>query len=248
MPEAQKQPIILAHRGAKAYAPENTIAAFQSAYDSHADGIELDAKLSKDGEVMVIHDPTVDRTTNGSGRVNQLTLTELKRLDAGGWFDAKFSGEPIPTLDEVFLAVGGKFLINVELTNYTSSHDNLVEKVAALVKKHGIEEHVIFSSFDPLNLRKIAQLIPGCPCGALAMPSLAGIFMRGFVGRWAAGMVHPYLLDVNPHFVAAQHRMNRKVNVWTVNKAEDIQRMLAAGVDGIITDDPILALNLREAA
>ncbi len=249
MPKIQHRPLVYAHRGASAFAPENTVAAFLLAVELRADGIELDAKLSADGEVMVIHDPTVDRTTNGSGRVNQLTLSELQRLDAGSSFDPRFAGEPIPTLDAVFKAVGGKLLINVELTNYTTSRDNLVEKVVVLVKKHHLESSVVFSSFNPVNLRKIGDLLPGCRRGMLAMAGFNGVLTRGALGRWAAPqMVHPYLDDVTPKFVSAQHRNNRLVNVWTVNKPEDMRRMLAADVDGIITDNPTLALELREEA
>lgn len=239
---------VYAHRGSSAFAPENTLSAFRLAVEFGADGIELDAKLSLDGEVMVIHDPTVDRTTNGSGRVNQISKEDLQRLDAGGSFDPRFTGEKIPTLDEVFTIVGHKILINVELTNYTSPGDSLVEKVAALVYKHQLQDGVIFSSFNPFNLIKINKLLNGaCPIGILTMPGVRGWLLRGFLGRWAApGMVHPYMDDVTMAFVQSQHRINRKVNVWTVNKVVDIRRMVDYGVDGIITDDPQLAMKVRE--
>src|SRR3990170_7761080 len=129
------RPLIFAHRGASAYAPENTLAAFRLALDQGADGIELDAKLSADGEIVVIHDQTVDRTTPRKGRVDQLTLSELRKLDAGSWKGDVFSGEKIPALAEVFSAVGGKLKINVELTNYSSPQDGLANKVLALVRE-----------------------------------------------------------------------------------------------------------------
>jgi glycerophosphoryl diester phosphodiesterase len=137
--------MVFAHRGASKYAPENTIAAFQLAVEQCADAIELDAKLSADGKVVVIHDQTVDRTTNGTGRVNKLTLSELKELDAGSFFDRKFAAERIPTLDEVFESVGKRIFINVELTNYASRNDELIPLVVEIVKRHGIHKNVLFS-------------------------------------------------------------------------------------------------------
>ena len=250
MVEKNRGPIVFAHRGASAFAPENTLSAFLLAVEYGADGIELDAKLSADGEVMVIHDPTVDRTTNGSGRVNQISRDDLQRLDAGSSLDPRFAREKIPTLEEVFITVGHKTLINVELTNYTSSGDSLVERVAALVKKQHLQDGVIFSSFNPFNLVKMNTLLDGaCATGILAMPGARGWVLRGALGRWAApGMVHPFMDDVTQKFVQSQHRIHRKVNVWTVNKAVDLRRLMDYGVDGIITDDPKLAITLREGA
>src|SRR6266545_4190320 len=148
------QPVIFAHRGASAHAPENTIASFELALAQGADAIELDVKLSADGHVMVHHDPTVDRTTNGKGKVKDLSLAELKKLDAGSFFAENFHGEKIPTLEEVFEVVGKRTFINVELTNYNTPRDQLVETVCMLVKKCGLEEHVMFSSFFAYNLSK----------------------------------------------------------------------------------------------
>src|SRR5919108_5142241 len=129
------QPIIFAHRGASAYAPENTMAAFELALTQGTDAIELDVKLSADEQAVVIHDATVDRTTGGRGRVKDLSLAELRSLDAGRFFSEKYIGEKIPTLEEVFERVGERTFINVELTNYNSRRDRLVETVSTLVKK-----------------------------------------------------------------------------------------------------------------
>jgi len=127
------KPTLFAHRGASAYAPENTLAAFTLAIHQNADAIELDAKLSADGEVVVIHDQTVDRTTDGVGKVNELVLAALKELDAGEKYDESFRGERIPTLDEVLESIGQKIFINIELTNYASPKDDLPLKVAEIV-------------------------------------------------------------------------------------------------------------------
>lgn len=242
---AAQRPLVIAHRGASRYAPENTLAAFRLAAEQGADAIELDAKLSADGEVVVIHDPTTDRTTGFRGEVRQLTLRQLKSLDAGSFFSAQFRGEPIPTLAEVFEAVGERVLINVELTNYASPRDALVEKVVALVKKYHLEERVLFSSFHPLNLFRAQRMLPHVPTAILALPGWAGWWARaGWMRRISPWFVHPYFTDATAGYIARQHTHNRKVNVWTVNALEDMRRLVKNGVDGLITDDPSTAFQV----
>jgi len=229
-------PIVFAHRGDSAHAPENTLAAFEQAARKGADAIELDAKLSADGVVVVIHDPTVDRTTDGRGKISRLPLAALREFDAG-------NGEKIPTLEEVFEAVGNRLLINVELTNYKTPKDSLVEKVAALVKRHHLEERVLFSSFLPRNLKEAAARLPQTPRGLLALPGLLGAWSRSFgfsFGEYQA--LHPHLRDATLVQIARVLQLGRRVHVWTVNDAEDIRRLHTWGVDGIFTDDPLLAL------
>jgi glycerophosphoryl diester phosphodiesterase len=147
MLETLHRPTIFAHRGASAHAPENTLAAFELALAQGADGIELDAKLSADEHVVVIHDATVDRTTDRHGRVKDMSLAELRSLDAGRFFAEKYRGEKIPTLEEVFEGVGKSTFVNVELTNYDTPGDHLVEYVCVQVKKFGLQKQVMFSSF-----------------------------------------------------------------------------------------------------
>ncbi len=236
-------PVIFAHRGASAQAPENTLAAFELACDQGAPAIELDAKLSADGEVVIIHDPTVDRTTNGHGRVAGLSLAALRELDAGSSFSGRYRGQKIPLLEEVFESAGGRMLINVELTNYNTRGDRLVEKVCALVRKHHLEQGVIFSSFLASNLSRAARLLPEVPRGLLAMNGWLGGWARSFgfsFGNYAA--LHPNLADVNRREVSRVHRLKRRIHVWTVNKIEDILQLKEWGVDGIFTDDPQAAL------
>ena len=236
-------PVIFAHRGASAQAPENTLASFELALSQGADAIELDAKLSADGEVVVIHDPTVDRTTNGHGRVAQLSLTELHSLDAGSFFSEKYRGQKIPLLEEVFEAVGKKLFINVELKNYDAPYDQLVEKVCALVKKHEMEKKIILSSFLASNLKKAKSFLPEIPRGLLALRGWKGAWARSFgfsFGDYVA--LQPHLTDVTKQQIVRVHRLKRRVYVWTVNKTEDMARLNNWGVDGIFTDDPQLAL------
>ena len=241
--EDLSNPIIFAHRGASAHAPENTLASFELALSQGADAIELDVNLSADGEVVIIHDSTVDRTTNGHGRVAQLSLTELRSLDAGSFFSEKYHGEKIPLLKEVFEAIGKKIFINIELKNYAVPCDPLVDRVCALVKKHSMEKRIIFSSFLASNLKKAKRLLPEVPCGLLTLKGWQGAWARSFgfsFGDYDA--LHPYLTDVTKQQIVRVHRLKRRVHVWTVNQTEDMVRLHNWGVDGVYTDDPQLAL------
>jgi glycerophosphoryl diester phosphodiesterase len=236
------RPLVFAHRGASAHAPENTLAAFELALSQGAHGVELDAKLSADGEVVVIHDTTIDRTTGEKGHVSQLTLAALRELDAGSFFSEKFRSEKIPTLAEAFETIGRRTLINVELTNYSTRNDGLANKVCDLVKRFGLEERILFSSFLSSNLKRTRGLLPDVPRGLLALGGWMGWWARSFgfnFGDYQA--LHPNLDDVTPQQVARVHRLKRRVYVWTVNATDDMRRLLSWGVDGIFTDDPKLA-------
>jgi glycerophosphoryl diester phosphodiesterase len=230
-------PKIIAHRGASAHAPENTIAAFQLALDQGADGIELDVMLSKDGRLVVIHDDTVDRTTNGQGAVRDMTLEELKSLDAG-------DGQSIPTLEEVFEKFGGRFIINVELKNYTSIFDRLPIEAAQVVNKCQLGDSVLISSFNPFNLPRFHTRMPEAALGLLTQPNTA----RKWIWRlFKYDALHPYYSDVDQVLVAALHRRNREVNVWTVDDPKEIRRLAALKVDSIITNDPKRTREVLEA-
>lgn len=239
------EPVIIAHRGASLCAPENTLAAFKLGKELGADGIELDAKLSSDNVVMIMHDRTVDRTTNGTGPVSGFTAAALHRLDAGSHFSPEYKGEPVPTLEEVFDALGKKLLINVELTNYDSPYDALPVRVAGLIRKFELENCVIISSFHPLNLIRFHWLIPSVPLGLLTQPGKAGKWARSWLSNVIPqNAIHPYFSDVDNALVNRVHQRGRKVNVWTVNAPDEIRRLLSCKVDGIITDDPAGARKL----
>ncbi|NQU30966.1 MAG: glycerophosphodiester phosphodiesterase [Anaerolineae bacterium] len=235
-------PVIFAHRGASAYLPENTLAAFELAYQQGADGIELDVKLSADGIPVVIHDATVDRTTNGSGRVADLELATLQKLDAG-------DGQKIPTLDEVFASIGGQLLINVELTNYKTPTDQLVSKVVEVVEKHALSKSILFSSFFSNNLKQAATLLPQTPRGLLALPGLLGWWARTFGFRFGDYQaLHPVYKNTTPQLIDRVHRMGKRVHVWTVNTADEMRQIAKWNVDGIFTDDTQLAVEILERA
>lgn len=242
-------PAIFGHRGASAFAPENTLAAFIKAVELGADGVELDTKLSADGVPVVMHDQTVNRTTNGSGRVIDLTLKQLRQLDAGSKFSPDFKGEPVPTLAEVFETVGSRCFVNVELTNYASVNDALPFKVAGLVRQYHLEERVLFSSFQPLNLVRVRRALPGAATALLTLPGFAGKVGRLVFGLWTPHTcLHPHFNTVSAGWVQAAHRAKRRLHVWTVNDPAEMRRLKMLGVDGLISDDPRLARQIMEEA
>ena len=243
MLELFQRPIILAHRGDSAHAPENTLPAFSQAIQEGVDGIELDVKLTADGHVVVIHDSDVERTTDGKGRVASLTLDAVRKLDAGSWFDPKFSGTKIPLLDEAFETIGRDKLINIELKNYSTPFNGLALKVCELIKRHNNGSQIILSSFFAFNLNIAAQTLPNVSRGLLAMRGTPGLWARSFgfmFGDFQA--LHPHVSSVSRQQVARAHRVHRRVHVWTVNDPEEVIRLTDWGVDGIITDDPAAAL------
>lgn len=236
-------PIILAHRGDLAHAPENTLPSFSQAIQKGADGVELDAKLTADGRVIVIHDPTVDRTTNGTGKVASFTLEAIRSLDAGSWFDSKFAGVKVPLLEEVFETVGRDRLINIELTNYNTPRDGLTRRVCELIQRHNNQNQIIFSSFYSSNLKVAARMLPEVPRGLLAMPGVLGLWARSFgfmFGDYQA--LHPHISSASREQIQRAHRIKRRVHVWTANAPEDVIRLKEWDVDGIFTDDPETAL------
>ena len=233
-----RRPLVIAHRGAARRAPENTLPAFRLAADLGAEAIELDARLTADGVVVVHHDQTLDRTTTGTGRLAQCTRQELQSLDAGVKFGAAFAGERIPTLDEVFEAVGGRVLINVELKNYDTPFDRLVPAVVALVRSHGLQRRVLLSCFSPLSLWTAFLLAPEIPRGLLLYAGQPRWMQALFPRITPCEAHHPQNAMTDARTMAVQHGRGRRVNVWTVNDAGRMRDLLVQGCDGLITDVP----------
>ena len=238
-------PLVIAHRGASMYAPENTIAAFELAVEMGADAIELDTMLTADGIPVVIHDQSLERTTNESGNVSSMTVAEIKLLDAGSRFEVRFTEEKIPTLEEVFSAVGKEILINVELKNYTSPFDRLPETVVALVMKKGLSDRVLLSSFNPIALIKAQRASEEIRRAALigGGPKIARGIIEAFTDYFA---LHPEVSLVNQGVVDKHHAAGHQVNVWTVNEESEMMKLLSMGVDGLITDKPDIAKKVIE--
>ncbi len=237
-----QRPTIFAHRGASAYAPENTVTAFNLAIQQGADALELDAQLTVDGQVVVMHDLAVDRTTNGTGRINRLTLTELQRLDAGAHFEASFMGEKVPSLAEVFEKIGSQIFIDVELKNYATPTDDLPLRVVGLMRQYGLEQSVMLSSFNPLALVRAHRLLPEAPIGLLTMKGRKGALLRSWVGRLVPHQaIHPAWMDVTPSLIRINHQHGYRVHPFTINDPAKMRALFYDGIDGLFTNDPPLA-------
>ncbi len=240
MPELyHSRPLNFAHRGASHDAPQNTLAAFRLALETGADGVELDVQVCRDGEVVVIHDFTVDATTDGQGRVKDKPLAELKELDAGSWFDARFAGQRIPTLQEVMVEVGPQLLLNIELKTKGLDSASLAAEVVRLIEDHNLGHRAIVSSFNPLALRQVKRLNPRINTGLLYFFDLPGHLARSlliFLGHPDA--LHPEKGLITRKYVAWAKARGYRVNAWTVDEPAEMERLIALGVDGIITNRP----------
>lgn len=241
------RPLVLAHRGASDQAPENTLAAFRRALEAGADGVELDVHLSRDGEIVVIHDEQVDRTTDGSGPVKNLTLAQLKALDAGSWFDSRFRGERIPTLAEVLETIGPACrLINVELKSGRVLYPDLERKVVETLRRFGMLEKCVISSFNHYSLRLLKGVEPAARTGIL--------YVEGLVDPWVyarqvpADAIHPPFYALLPEVVKGAHAAGFAVHTWTVDAPDQMRRALSWGVDAIITNRPGVLRGIIEEA
>jgi glycerophosphoryl diester phosphodiesterase len=219
--------------------------AFQAAIELGADGAELDVQYSSDGKLVVIHNPTLEKTTNGAGRVTAHTFEELRTLDAGAHFAPQFAGVPIPSLDEVLELARGRLLLNIELKALESPTVNLGVDVVARVRAHGMADQVVISSFNPLALRRAKKAGPEIECALLTAPDLPGWMRAPLTFRFSrADGIHPEYPMVDAAFMAAARRRGRPVRPWTVNDEAEMRRLIALGVDAIITDAPDVARRL----
>ncbi|MCS7078490.1 MAG: glycerophosphodiester phosphodiesterase [Chloracidobacterium sp.] len=233
------RPLIFGHRGAAGTAPENTHAAFRHAFAVGADGVELDVRCCASGELVVIHDATIHRTSNGAGYVGQLSLKALRTFDFGGWHSSQFSGEPIPTLEEVFAQLPADRLVNVEIKNDGFHSHGEEAAVVQLVARFGLRERCLISSFNPLVLWRLQQADSRIALAYLYRPESPWYLRRLPITRLLQlKAIHPHHTLVTAAKVAAAHRRGLQVNTWTVNEASDFERVLACGVDGIMTDYP----------
>jgi glycerophosphoryl diester phosphodiesterase len=232
----QGRTLILGHRGAKAYAPMNTIPAFELALQQGADGIELDTHLSKDEHLIVLHDFTVDHTTNAHGYARDLTLSQLKALDAGSYFDVRFAGTRIPTLDEVFEAVGKRTFINVEIKSESLETDGVEQAVVNCIARHNMAKHVIVSSFNSLALKRFRDIMPDVPIGYLYEPD--GMFRPEVMDTLPHEARHPHHSMIDAAYMEWARKNGWRVNTWTVNDPGRAVELRNLGVDAIITDNP----------
>lgn len=232
-----KKAKIWAHRGASGYAPENTLEAFSKAMEMKADGIELDIQLSKDGEIVVVHDETLERVSDGYGFVKDHTLSQLKKMN----FSKSIPGygtTRIPTLREVYeLVKQTDITINVELKTGIFFYEGIIEKAFQLAAKMGVEDNILYSSFNHYTLKEIKERNPRALTGMLFMDGLldAPLYAR----KLGVNALHPIYTHLQyPDFLNQCRENNLSLNVWTVNTPEEYAYVEAAGVDAVITNYP----------
>jgi glycerophosphoryl diester phosphodiesterase len=237
----QSMPKVIAHRGFSARYPENTMAAFRAAWEAGADGLELDVQRTKDGHLVILHDEKVDRTTNGTGWVKDFTLEELLKLDAGTWKDVSFKGERIPTLEQLLEEVAHivsprPLLLNIELKTAQVPYPGLEEQVIAAIRKFGLTDRVLISSFNHYSLRTVTRLAPEIPIGLLYMEGLVEPWH--YAKRMKALALHPYYPNIIPELVEGCRKEGVRLHPYTVDREMDMRRIVKAGVDAIITNHP----------
>lgn len=235
-----KRTQVFAHRGAKAVAPENTLPAFEQAIALGADGIELDVQCSKDGLLVVMHNFTVNETTDGTGRIADLTAAELAKLDAGSHFSAQFAGVGVPTLEDVFALVVGKLKINIEIKSQDPMGGREVEPLVELINAGNLYDQVIVSSFNPVTLIKLRHVDPQVTLGLLYYGQHLPAYLREI---WLSSILrpeafHPHHQLIDEEYMVWAKAIPAAINTWTVNDPEEARRLAALGVDTIITDVP----------
>jgi len=234
---AAARPVLdIAHRGASGHAPEHTFAAYDLALKMGADYIEQDLQMTADGVLVVLHDETLDRTTDCTGPVKATTLAEIKQCDAGSWFGAKFAGQRVPTLDEVFDRYGTKARYYIE-TKSPEIYPGMEEALLAALDRHRLRTSVLIQSFAPESLLKIHQLDPALPLIQLTTAGARLLAQLPLISQYAVG-IGPSMGDVDADTIAAAHAQGLDVHPYTVNETADMQRLIAMGADGMFTNFP----------
>lgn len=240
--QQQKKMVNIAHRGASGHAPENTMAAFEKAFEMKADYIEIDVQMTKDGKLIAIHDTTVNRTTNGTGSVGDYTLEEIQQLDAGSWFGQEFAGERIPTFEEIIDTYRGKIGLLIELKS-PELYPGVEEKVAeALIERNMHKpnnEKIIIQSFNHESVQQSKALLQNIPHGVLAGTSWANVTdeqLEQFATY--ADFFNPNMNIVTDELVDRVHNARMKMYPYTVRTQEQADNLFERNVDGIITDFP----------
>ncbi|WP_046175906.1 glycerophosphodiester phosphodiesterase [Domibacillus indicus] len=235
----EMQPVIFAHRGASGTHPENTMAAFYAAVEKGADGIELDVQMTRDGEIVIIHDELVNRTTDGAGAIERMTVEEVKELDAGSWFSSSFKGEKIPTLDEFFTwASGNSLQINIELKTNKVPYHGIEKKVLDLIEHFDMRGRVVISSFNFDSIKRVIELDP-----YIAVAGLVWKIKRDALAR--AKDLGLTALHTQASFALSRYGKEAVENgmllrLYTINEIKEWERIKASGipVEAIITDYP----------
>ena len=228
MNDRSKRVLLIGHRGASKIAPENTLKAFQKAIDLKADYVEFDVHQSMDGELIVIHDPNTFRSTGHKGSIKKMTVLEIKELDAG-------DGEQIPTLEELISLAKGKIGLQLEI-----KASGLAQKIIDVLQNADLIESTIISSFIHKELSEVQKIEPSVKLAPLLLGIRKNKTLQKAVDN-KFGYIHPQFKLINKSFIDAAHQKDIKVNAWTVDEKDDMEKLIDMGIDGIITNDVELA-------
>lgn len=234
--------LVFGHRGACGHAPMNTLPSFRKVVEIGADGTEFDVRLTRDGHMVIIHDPSVDDTTDGSGIVSEMSFAEIRELDAGAWYDGEFRGTRIPTLDEVLETLGKSMVINIEIKSEVYHPDGVEAQVAEAIRRHGIDDLAIVSSFNPLVLRRFYKIAPHVPIAYLHHPAEPH-FLTDLMHGLPHNARNPHYSEINPNYMRWAKAHGYRVNTYTVNDPEIGLRMRDLGVSSVISDVPDMILS-----
>lgn len=236
---------IYAHRGSSGTYPENTFAAFNEAERVGSDGIEIDVHLTRDEEIVVLHDNTVDRTTNGTGLVRDYRLEEIKELDAGSWFSAEHSGERIPTLKEVLEWMKGNTItLNIELKNVTIQYPDFEKRIVSEIEESGLEDRIIISSFNHYALKRVKELNPKIECAILYAQQLFEPW--NYAETIGATSLHPHDPKTDLEIINTAQQHGFPVRVYTVNNEKRMKELISAGCSALMSDYPEKAILIKE--
>lgn len=231
-----EHPLLIAHRGGRDWAPENTLAAFKKSLEAGVDAVEFDVHRCASGELVVIHDHELGRTTNGAGYVRDSRLDDLKRLSAGLWFGQEFAGEQVPLLSEVLDLFQEKILVNIEVKNTPFSYAGIEKNLLSELEPYRKKLKLLVSSFDHHCLARLRALDKHLELGVLAAASL--VDLQEYCAKFAASYYIANYSCLLAEDVKDAHAGGLKVMVWTVNEKFAWERLLEMGVDGICTDTP----------
>lgn len=254
----KKRPLVIAHQGGKGLAPSSTMPAFQKARSLGVDVLEFDVHMTSDGHLVAIHDPTVDRTTDGSGKVNDMTLAEIKRLDAGysfqdehGSYPYRGKGVTIPTVEEIFSATSDPdmlYIIEIKHTNDPALYEEIATKLWGIIEKFRLEERVIIASFDQniidtvLKISRGQALVSAGKKEATKFVLTHKLFLNGLYRPGVDALHFPLKSSgfnlVDKKLIRGAQRRGMQIHYWTVNDPETMGKLLELGADGIMTDYP----------
>jgi len=224
--------IVMAHRGASADSPENTRIAIQKAVEYGADYSEIDVHQTGDGVIILLHDETLDRTTSGKGHIWDLTWEKIRNLDAGAWFGDEFQGEPVPRLVDIIRFSTGRIKLNVEI-KISREEPDIVSKVVDIIQKNDFKDDCVVTSFDRKTVAKVKEIDPGIKTGFIFGKDYPEDV---FTGNWEVLSCNYKVVD--EEFVKKARKNKKKIYVWTVDKKNEMLKLIDLKVDAIITNRP----------